>query len=701
MSHRDFPGAKWWKFDFHTHTRASDDFLKGCTQEVKEKVTPEYWLRKFMQKGIDCVAITDHNSSEWIDVLKLELAEMKESQPEGYRPLVLFPGVEISVHNGVHILAIFGPDKHKSDIDSLLGAIEYSGTKGKSDGVTTKSVTQVLNDITQHGAVAIPAHIDKENGLFEQPHVPTLRQVFDKGNIYAMEVVGENFQEPQPYREKQLQWTKIRGSDTHNFRHPSFGVFTWVKMDEPSIEGLRLALMDGEASVNRKMSDDPNRHAGLVIEELQITQAKYVGRSCALCCQFSPYLNTIIGGRGCGKSTLLEFMRLVLQRVGDLPEELKKESQRYFSHEVDGLLDSVSQISIIYRKEAARYRLKWSAKTDLHSLEVQDEDTWKSTPGEIRSLLPARIYSQKQIFELARNPSALLNIIDEAPEVGYATYKEKERNLENQYKQIEQKITEIDQKIAQENRLRGELNDLARQIEQIEMSGHTEILQKYRVRQQQQDEIKRLEDDWQRMSHKLTEMRDAIAPAHFNADNFDMHTGLLSALKATNQRWQVLSDKLNSLVIEAQTIVADWEAERDEAAWMQGLSKDMDQYEQIRSQLAQQDIDPDKYPSLLEQQRTLQGELHNIGEYRSLLGRLGDEKQEVFEQFSENRKALSKKRRKFLTSVLADDTSVNIEVKPFGESWDGVEGAIRRILHCSDSYVKDFEYLRDNYTRSR
>ena len=395
MRYMHFPGARWWKFDFHAHTPASDDFLKGCTKQVKEEVTPEYWLRKFMEQGIDCVAITDHNSGGWLDRLqhKLQDLDLAEAKPEWYRPLYLFPGVEISAHGGVHILAIFGRDEEGTDIESLLAEVGYRGTRGKSDAVTSKSITDVIDKISELGAIAIPAHVDKRNGLFEQPHIPTLKQMLENTSICAIELLDDNYEKPQLYSQKPLKWSEVKGSDTHNFRDPSFGNFTWVKMDEPSIEGLRLALMDGAASVNRNMSDDPNRYADSVIEEIQISDAKYIGRSDALCCQFSPFLNTIIGGRGSGKSTLLEFMRLVLQRVGDLPDDLTKESQRYFSDGGDSLLASGSQISMIYRKEAARYRLIWSAKTDLHSLEVQDEGAWKTTPGEIRSLFPARIYN--------------------------------------------------------------------------------------------------------------------------------------------------------------------------------------------------------------------------------------------------------------------------------------------------------------------
>ena len=408
----------------------------------------------------------------------------------------------------------------------------------------------------------------------------------------------------------------------------------------------------------------------------------------------APFLNTIIGGRGSGKSTLLEFMRLALRREKEMPETLERESRKYFGTGDENLLSDESQISLIYRKGEVRYRLNWSAKANMPSLEEEKDGDWEPVPGEIRSLFPAYIYSQKQIFELARKPSALLDIVDEAPDVDYPAFDKKRLELVNQYKQIEQNLRELNEKIAQENRLRGEFNDLARQIEQIEKSGHKEVLQNYRERQQQENEIKRLESEWQEMSRQLREMQDAVAPVHFNAQHFDGHADMLSALKETNQKWQAISDKFNYLAQEAQTVVADWQAARDAAAWMQALKADMAQYEQLHTQLEQQGIDPNRYPLLLTQQRSLHRELQQIGEFGSTRTDLEAKKQEVFEQFVKNWEALSAKRQDFLTRVLQNNPSVSIEVKPFGEAWDGIEKKIRKILQCPDHFASDFEQLK-------
>ena len=689
MNELQFPGARWWKFDFHTHTPKSFDFND-------DKMIPESWLKAFMEKEIDCVAITDHNSGEWVDHLKQTLKELQENKPQWFRPIYLFPGVEISANGNVHILAIFGCNKNKSDIDNLLDAVKYNGTKGDSDAVTTKSVTEVVNEIAERGGIPIPAHADDTRGLFELEGL-TLRDILRNKNIHAMELCDSNYQKPQLYIDEKLQWTEISGSDVHDFSKEIFGMFTWVKMDKPSIEGLKLALHDGDVSVNCNMSDTPNKLPTYFIENLEISDAKYIGHQTALECNFSPFLNAIIGGRGSGKSTLLEFIRLVLRRDKDIPKTLEKDSSKYFSlEENDSLLNSDTKISLLYWKNHICYRLNWSPKPDNPSLEQKKDDgTWEPAQGEIKVLFPAYIYSQKQIFELARNPRALIDIIDEAPEVDAKNIKTRIKELINRYKQIESKQQELKEKIDQENSLHGEFNDLSRQIEYIEKSGHKEVMQKYRLRQQQLNELDSLENKWKEVRDHLFETQENIVPSDFNKEIFSENSDILSDLQKTDDKWWTIHNKLNELGQEAESILTEWQTEKDAAPWMQELKSDIEQYEQSRSDLEQQGIDPNRYNLLLTQQKSIQKELDLIHEYRSLRHTQESEKKEVFDQIRENRKTLSEKRQEFLTSVLHDNQFVGIEILPFGEEWDETEDEIRSILQCPDRFDKDIESLRD------
>lgn len=87
MSTWNWNGARWWKFDFHTHTPASEDYGKGTDQAQLRSRAPREWLLDFMRAGVDCVAVTDHNTGAWIDCLKQALEDLRREPPEGYREL--------------------------------------------------------------------------------------------------------------------------------------------------------------------------------------------------------------------------------------------------------------------------------------------------------------------------------------------------------------------------------------------------------------------------------------------------------------------------------------------------------------------------------------------------------------------------------------------------------------------------------------
>ena len=132
-----YPGSRWWKFDFHAHTPASRD-ATAWQQAIgtESEVTPKRWLLEFMKAGIDCVAVTDHNSGEWIDRLKNAYSEMRGhakrgKPPDGFRRLTLFPGVEISVNGGFHLLAIFDPAASTASITRVLEVCRIRGRSRK------------------------------------------------------------------------------------------------------------------------------------------------------------------------------------------------------------------------------------------------------------------------------------------------------------------------------------------------------------------------------------------------------------------------------------------------------------------------------------------------------------------------------------------------------------------------------------------
>ena len=159
-----------------------------------------------MRAGIDCVAITDHNIGSWIDRTKEALAKLESDGHEDFRPLYLFPGMEISVYGGIHVLAVLDPTKNTSDLDVLRGAVLYQGTEGTSDGVTQKSLVEVVASISATGGIAIPVHVNEDRGLFRETG-PTLQQALECDAIFSMEVVDPGVDLPQAYLDSKNAWT--------------------------------------------------------------------------------------------------------------------------------------------------------------------------------------------------------------------------------------------------------------------------------------------------------------------------------------------------------------------------------------------------------------------------------------------------------------------------------------------------------------
>ena len=699
MSDWNFPGARWWKFDFHTHTPASNDFLKGCSQEEKKQVTPEVWLRKFMEKEIDCVAITDHNSGKWIDELKSALDKIKTELPEWYRSIYLFPGVEISVHGGVHLLAIFSPEKGTNNINELLGAVEYQGTRGTSDGVTKKSLTSVVDCVSELGGIAIPAHVDKPKGLFENVHGNTLQQALDNHNINAIETCVDEYEKPQLYKNSKLNWTEVRGSDTHNFSSAHFGDFTWVKMDEPTIEGLKLALIDGPASVDRDLTSQPNEHAEFVIESIEVEDAQYMGRgrATALKCELSPFLNTIIGGRGSGKSTLLEFMRFSMRRKDELPEHLQNDYRAYFSTEPDGLLTPDSHLRLVYRKGDTRYRLNWSADPQGPSLEECDglTDEWQGIDGDIPSLFPARIYSQKQIFELAKDPQGLLGIIDEEPSVKYEEYQKAFQDCANKAKVFNQQWHQLKQEITEESKLKGQLNDLTRQIKQVEKSGHKKVLRSYQLRQQQLNEIEQVEQHWQILLENMGEVIAEADVASVDKEVFVNHPDILNALNEKQQEWKAAFDLIRKEVKKISDGLQQWQQDKMQQGWMKTLKMEQQQYERLHARFQEMGIDPQTYPDLLRRYALAEKELRQIQEYKKRKEELSGKYKTEVKQAKDHRIALTERRINFLKTVLVDKELVQITVNDFSESWVDMKEKITEILQTGGRFERDINDLEN------
>lgn len=696
----NWASAKWWKFDFHTHTPASDDFGKGSNQSEHKKNTCKEWLLNFMRSEVDCVAVTDHNSGAWIDPLKTALAELQSENNSEYRPLYLFPGVEISVQGNMHILAIFDCDKNTADVDSLLGAVKYRATKGKSDGCTESSAIEVINEIVKMGGIAIPAHVDQTNGLFTVFNGNTLEQIIDCSKIIAIEVIDSSLTKPTLYTSKKLNWSEILGTDSH---HPSGSNgqrypgshFTWVKMSKPSLDGLRLALIDGDISIKRSDSSqgDPNVYHQMVIESIEVNDAKYLGRGQSFSCKLNPWLNTIIGGRGTGKSTTLEFLRTALKRNTEIPKNIendfKKYSQTSHGRQDEGLLTGSTTFYVYFRKDGGRFRIKWSNDSKPHQIDEEiSENNWKKTDGDITQRFPVRIYSQKQIFELAKHPHALLQVIDDASDVDFHNWKAMWDELTAKYLSICAQAREIQIGIQEESVIKGQLDDVKRKLEVFEKSGHSVILKDYQQRKNQLKAIQDWELKWADAGSNVRSIADQIVPDEMGSPDFTMETAdekelIEKSKEGVGANFQKIQTSLRAIADNLDVIREEWINKRGSLEISKNIEAATNKYNDLLATLSEGGAgDPSAYALLVSQKQNLEEKLRSFILKKGTLKQHQVNAENCLKEIYTHRNLITQKREIFLKKTLAGNTYVQITVIPYGNR-SNVEENLRELLDRS------------------
>lgn len=702
----NWSGAKWWKFDFHSHTPASDDYGKGAKQAIYRKISPEEWLLNYMRNSIDCVAITDHNSGAWIDPLKHALQYLKSRNHPDYRPLYLFPGVEISVNGGIHLLAIFDINKKTEDIDHLLGMINYNGLKGSSNACTENVASRVIDTITRFGGLAIPAHVDQDRGIFHEFSGPTLEQALNNKNIIAMEVVDLMQNKPALYIDKKLNWSEILGTDSH---HPEGSEgecypgsrFTWVKMSTPSCDGLRLALIDGVLSLKRsdQYTEDPNTYGSIVIENITVRDAKYLGKGQSFSCQLNPWLNTIIGGRGTGKSTTLEFLRIALKREHEIPQSLREEFSKYHqrsnNRNEEGLLTPSSVITIDIRKDDASFRVIRSEIDNTCIIEEEEKPgIWRESEGDIAQRFPIRIYSQKQIFELAKNPQALLQIVDDSLGVNYHDWKLKWNELVSKFLSICAQGREVKAGLQEESAIKGQLQDIKRKLGVFEQSGYSGIFRNYQFRQNQKNAINSWENLWGDVAERVRNISKGILLPDLDLQFFDLEkeedNELLMAIKEVRDSFEEIQEEINTIAQRIEDIKMGWNKTRTNLEISKQIIKYEQEYSNLRERLTEANAGaPTAYSDLVKQRQDLEEKLKGFDRKREILQQHKQDAIKCLQDIEEQRIKITQLRREFLDATLTQNPYVQITVIPFGNKVD-VEEEFRCLIdRTNGSFDRD------------
>src|SRR4051794_17264854 len=278
----------WRRIDLHIHTPASTDY-----QDQSIRILDI--LRRAEERGLDIIALTDHNSVRgyadfWREIEDLELLEFlgRLQPPEAERlteyrrllqTILVLPGFEFTAQFGFHILAIFPEGTTVRLMEHLLMLLGVQEDRfGSGEVGATTDVLRAYEVLADHGALVIGAHVNSTHGIAMQglrfggqtkiaytqdPHLHAL-EVTDLLPVTNRRSTARFFSGTKSEYPRRMHC--IQGSDAHRLeqdpaRETNLGIGdrpTEVLLPEMSFAALKALLTSNEFDRVRAFTAPPS-----------------------------------------------------------------------------------------------------------------------------------------------------------------------------------------------------------------------------------------------------------------------------------------------------------------------------------------------------------------------------------------------------------------------------------------------------------
>ncbi len=687
-------GSKWYKLDFHVHTPMSSDYREM-------NVTPRQWLLAAMNKGLDAVVVTDHNSGEWVDKLKTEYETLKSNacNIKGFKELIIFPGVEITTDNGIHLLGVFDPSCGTNIIVSVLAQCEIIARFGEADTFSNKSFSDVISIIKRAKGIPIPAHIDSIKGFLGEDELKAGLRPFQKNvlkNIYAAE-----FRNLDAFHDKSDEFlntlkgiSKVRGSDAHSLEAIG-SKFSWIKMSSRSIDSLKLALENGSYCV-KNGSENPNVYPKHYIKSLNISEMKYCGRNpkSSFQIEFHPLFNSIIGGRGSGKSTAIESMRVVTANIDNLKYEsprLYDSLQNFTGDKPDGVMLPNSKISLAYISNNVEYQLTWDFSKKQNSVSRKNNDSCElldSNDSVIHNLCPVSICSQNQINELASNTQGVLYIVDQSPDVDKKNWDSKWNTLEKKIFRLCADKRALEKDVSDYLTVKNELEHVKNIISQFENNGIADIITKYNQYDIQKKNILHY-DYFQSLSSGLHDAVNSVSDFPDFPESLFPNSDVNNEITEIYNKFKEKFDKTKRSILSIANNVKQYDDEFQKAIksseWYKNLVQNLEDYHNLINSLSNdsQQSDLSLFDECVKNRSLLSQKLKELDHKKDQIVNLDSEIQRTSEQLIYLRTELFNKRKQIIDKTIGDNKYVKMDLVKFGDLISA-ESKYRSILNIEN-----------------
>jgi energy-coupling factor transporter ATP-binding protein EcfA2 len=299
-------GSRWLRADFHLHTKADKEF--NYTGNENDFVND--YVHKLVEQNIRIGIITNHNKFD-----KNEFITLKKKASEN--GIGLFPGIEFSLKEGIHILIVFEEAWYKGQIDNINSFLNNAFYGIQNPTIPPypnaifdlKDVVEKLDNIGYNYFIIL-AHIDANNGLCQVLQGRTFeafieQEAFDK--VLAVQKSGNLERYNKICEMSGRKIACVEGSDNaqEGIDGIGKGKLTYLKIGDLNFEAIQYALTDSQNRVNPK---GPPKISNSYIKSITFEGGLLKEEKIS----FSPELNNLIGIRGSGKSSVLEILRYTL-----------------------------------------------------------------------------------------------------------------------------------------------------------------------------------------------------------------------------------------------------------------------------------------------------------------------------------------------------------------------------------------------------
>lgn len=614
-------GAKFYRCAFQVNPSGYAERFRGNGHGLDERTYVQNVLDRCAELDIEVIAITDHNDAGAIALFREEAKT---------RNITVFPGFEVASSEGVHVLCIYPPDTADAALQRYLGEIGITTTE-PSSSLSKKSFADLLECVRTQGGLTISAHITQDKGLLNTLHGQARIQAWRDPNLLCVQIPGAVDAAPDDKRRilknQNVDYKREAGPDATTAlaivnagdvaKPEDLDLPTstcWVKMTEPSLEGLRQAFLDPVSRI--RLASDPVLEAHAEFVGLAWQGGFLDGRAVS----FNENLNVLIGGRGTGKSTVIESLRYVLG-LEPLGEDARKAHEGIVKH----VLKNGTRIALSVRVHHPTRR-EYVVERTVPNAPVVKDDAGQPLPYMPADVIPrAQVFGQHEISELTKSGEKLTRLLDRfiaSDDAAQVNKDEKKRGLAESRKKVAEaadELAKLDEKLAT-------LPKLEETLKRFQEAGLEEKMKDKSLLIREEQLLKQADGVVGRVRQLATYLRTAppLDTAFLDRVTDDLpNEEMLRGLKSTLATLQPAVEQA-AASIEAAVAVVDAELTAFQTGWDAHKKTVEETYETTLRELQKVKIDGEEFVRLKKQIEALRP----LREQRTVLDkRLGDERE--------------------------------------------------------------------------